>query len=96
MATVSTNELRAIANKIFDHLDSLGRTEVDVPYDFYWAIPRALRYGTYEPPREFTVGQLSDDLKELRKILDGSSESFSYALVWLGTALQAIGEEVVI
>lgn len=35
--------------------------------DYYWSIPNEKLYSIYEEPTGFTVGQLSDDLQEVRK-----------------------------
>lgn len=92
---IDLSELRQIADRLFDHLKQNGHLTVTVEHDYYWDVPKSSRYDAYHPPSDHTLGQLSDDLSELRKITNGNSEPLSYALVWLGSMLRAVGEELV-
>jgi len=93
--TVSITELRQIANRLFDHLETRDTSEIALKDDYYWSIPRAERNDPSKEPVEFTLGQLSDDLTELRKISGHSAEPIAYALVWLSSVLREVGETVV-
>lgn len=92
---VNVAELRAVADRLFAHLLESGRDVVSVPHDYYWSIPKETRYDPYSQPSELTLGQLSDDLAELKRIENGEAEPLSYALVWLAAVIRAIGEEAV-
>ena len=92
---VSVEELRAISERIFQHLQAQGVNEIEIPVDYYWDVPRALRYDPYHPPAKLDLGQLSDDWAELTKLAGSEGRPVGYALVWLGAVLRAAGEEVV-
>lgn len=92
---ITISELRAAAAILFDHLEHTGRTRVTIPHDYYWDIPSELIYDPAAEPGEFTLGQLSDDINEMRKIVDGEKDPLGYALVWLGALLRAVGEQTV-
>lgn len=92
---IKISELRAAANNLFDHLERSGHAELDVDSDFYWSIPDEKLYTVYEEPSGFTVGQLSDDWKELQQIASGQRPPITYALVWLSSVLRFVGTKIV-
>ena len=92
---LTTTELRRAADLLLAHLGKSGHGTIDINQDYYWSIPPAERYDPYNEPRQFGMGQLSDDVSEVRGILDGSKPPVGYALVWLGAVLRAVGEKVV-
>lgn len=92
MTRITIGQLKAISDLLLSHLEKNGVNEVDVAADFYWDIPASKRYDQYKEPKEHTVGQLSDDISELRRILDGGAPPVGYGLVWLSTVLRRIGE----
>jgi hypothetical protein len=49
----------------------------------------------YEEPSELTVGQLSEDWKELQQISSGQKLPIAYALVWLSSVLRFVGSKIV-
>ena len=91
---VSVSELRNMSERLFDHLESGGNSQLEIPQDYYWYVPTKERYQPYVEPKGLTLGQLSDDWAELQKIIRGESEPIDYALVWLSTILRVIGEKV--
>jgi hypothetical protein len=94
---IQLSDLRRVANALFDYLEQTGRTEIEVTEDFYWSIPEKHLYSVYTAPLEsdLTMGQLSDDWKELTKIAVGKSPPLAYALVWLSSLLRFIGTKLV-
>lgn len=36
---IDVSDLRTVATRLFDHLDSLGERTVDLDQDYYWVIP---------------------------------------------------------
>jgi hypothetical protein len=91
---VSVAEVRQVANRLFDHLEQSGYRVMAIPHDFYWQIPRDKRYDPYSQPADLTLGQISFDIAELRRVLSGDAEPVAYHFVWLASILQALGEEV--
>lgn len=92
MTAITTSELRAAANLLLSHLEEHGLTDVEVDADFYWDVPQAARYDQYDEPKEHNVGQLSDDIQELKRLVKGDAPPIGYGLVWLGAVLRRIGE----
>jgi hypothetical protein len=92
---VSISELREHFEKLAQHAQDCGVDEVEIDEDFYWSIPPERRYLPYEEPGEPTMGQLSDDLTELRAIASGEKEPVNYGFVWLSAILRRIGEKLV-
>lgn len=93
---VTIAELRIVANRLFDNLDKAGRQAITIPHDYYWSVPQDERYDPYKQPSELTLGQLSDDIRELRRIATGEAQPLAYAFVWFSSIARALGEEVVI
>ncbi len=86
-------DLRRISEKLFAHFERLGLDSFDVPSaDYYWHIPKKQVYNPYEEPSDFTLGQLTDDWDELKRVLESEIEPFGYDLVRLSAILRAIGE----
>lgn len=92
---VKVSELRQAANTLFDHLEQSGHSEVDVEHDYYWSIPDKDLYLPYERPSELTLGQLSSDLEEIKRINAHEKPPVGYALVWLATLLRFVGAKIV-
>jgi hypothetical protein len=91
---VNIDRLRAVANALLSHLENQGVRSVTISEDYYWDVPAAVRYDRYEEPREHTVGQLSDDMAELTRMLNGERPMVASGLVWLAAVLRRLGESV--
>ncbi|MFO0961200.1 MAG: hypothetical protein U0800_27785 [Isosphaeraceae bacterium] len=91
---ISTEELIKATEALLVHLRAGGREALEIPHDFYWFVPTDQRYDAYKEPAGLTVGQLSDDWAELRKLAIGEAEPVNYAFVWLASILRALGETV--
>lgn len=92
---VSTEELRQIANMLFEHLERNGHSTIKIPHDNYWEVLDAARYNPNAQPCELGVGSLDDDIERLREILQGKTEPLAFGFVWLSPILQAIGKQFV-
>jgi hypothetical protein len=91
---IPLKDLRQVMDRLMTHLEREGPV-IELPHEFYWNIPSAVRYDSYNEPKTFTVGQLSDDWAELQRIGSGQVDPLGYGLVWLGSLLMAVGETVV-
>lgn len=89
---LKVSELRAVAESLFTYLEDTERGEVEIPEDYYWTISQEEVYDPSKDPKDLTIGQLSDDWRELSAILNGKSPPIGYALVWLSAILRNIGE----
>jgi len=92
MTRLTTEQLKRAADLLLSHLESSGVTEVEIAEDFYWDVPAAKRYDQYDEPKEHTVGQLSDDMMEVKRMVDGDAPPVGYGLVWLAAILRRVGE----
>ena len=92
MTHVTVQQLRAAAQTLFCHLENNGVSSVTLLEDYYWDVPAANRYDRYQEPTQHTIGQLSDDLAELQRMVDGTRPIIGYGLVWLAAVLRRVGE----
>ncbi len=89
---VNVSDLKCAANLLFQHLEATGHTQLSFNIDYYWSIPTEHVYNVYEEPHDLTIGQISDDLSELMRIVEGDSEPNVYALAWLASILRAAAD----
>ena len=92
---VNIGKLKTVAEILFRHLEENEVKVVTIPHDYYWQVPKEVRYDPYNQPKDLTLGQLSDDMTELERIVDKDTEPISFAFVWLANVLQSIGENTV-
>jgi hypothetical protein len=90
---VDLDELEALSQTLLRHLRTVAGNRVVLAKDFYWNVPESDRYDVYQEPTSFTIGQLSDSWAKLRAL--DETNTVTFALVWLGDILRAIGEDVV-
>jgi hypothetical protein len=93
MPRIQIAELKRITNQLLDHIEKSEVESVEISADYYWHVPKDERYDHYKKPAELSIGQLSDDWMELKKILDGENKPIAFALVWLSNILRYVGEE---
>jgi hypothetical protein len=65
------------------------------PVDYYWSIDRDELYDPYSTPAKLTLGQLTDDLEEIRKIAGRETEPVSQDFVKISAVLAMIGYKTV-
>jgi hypothetical protein len=63
------------------------------PVDYYWSIDRDELYDPYSTPAKLTLGQLTDDLEEVRKIACRETEPVSQDFVKISAVLAMIGHK---
>ncbi len=92
---IKASDLRRILEIILTYEEEIGNTEFEIDVDYYWHIPKEIRYDPYsEPePADLTLGQLTFDWEELERLQADESRAIGYCLAWLGQILIAIGEE---
>ncbi len=93
--SVPIETLRTAATILLDHLQAIEGPEARLDRDYFWAISPEQSYNVYNDPHDFTVGQLSECLSNLEAIVTDRSRATSFALVWLGELVKAIGQSVV-
>src|SRR5205085_3362148 len=87
---INIHDLKRVSDQLFSHLEEIGHNSVEITEDYYWNIPKEHRYDPMQEPKEFDLGQLTEDWSELQQILNRTSEPISYALVWLSSLLRNI------
>lgn len=92
---VNVAELQTALNAVLSHIVESGHETVQLDGDYYWFVPEASRHNPYQEPSSLTLGQLTDDWAEIKKILDGSADPLAYSLVWLSSILREVGEKII-
>lgn len=92
---INLEELQLIFDKILIHLKKNGIKEFDPKKDMYWYIPKEVCYNPYKTPakKDLSIGQVSDDISELKNIINGKNEPTLYHLIWLASVLRALGDQ---
>ena len=65
------------------------------PIDYYWSIDGDELYNPYNEPTHLTLGQLTDDLQEIKKLANCKAEPVSQDLVKVSSILAALGHKTV-
>lgn len=92
---IEINDLRQVANRIFDHIQKdLKIDKVRIEQDYYWDIPKDKLYDPTKDPSDLVLGQLYDDWDFLSSILADKEQAVSLMLIHLAPLLRYIGEEV--
>jgi len=86
--------LRRASELLLDHLESVEGDAIMLEKDYYWAIAQEQLYDAYNEPSTFTVGQLSECLENLERVVEDPSRSTFFALVWLADLLRSAGQTV--
>ncbi len=89
---VNIDELQEITNLLLAKLKSSKGNEIELKSDFYWDIPMNEAYSPYDEPKNLSLGQLSDDLNEVRRVLN-SDDAIPYDLKRLAELMKAISVE---
>lgn len=88
---IDLSELRQAIDHVLDHLKEENGGTVAIRADYFWSVPASDIYDINSPP-ELTIGQLSESWDNLREERSEVSEhTISFASVWLGDIMKAIG-----
>jgi len=85
-------KLEEITQQLFSKLKENKGKEIDLKNDYYWFINGDELFNVYEDPQNISIGQLSDDLKELMRT-NFSEEAIPYDIIRLASILKAIVTE---
>ncbi len=90
---VNIEELEKVISLLLSNLrESIGN-EVELNNDYYWAISEEKLYNPYENPIDLTLGQLSDDLKEIQRLYKSDDDAVPYDLERVASILKALAIE---
>jgi hypothetical protein len=92
---IKVSELARVTTLLYEHLEEKIGESFTLSVDYYWNIPSPEVYDLDKEPTALTIGQVSDDWGELKKLLEPDGDELSYHLVWLAAVLRAIGEQEV-
>lgn len=71
----SIPELRTALDRVLSSIESTHGTVITVPHDHYWHLPVGAAFNMTQEPQSLTVGQVSDDIPEVRNLLNGGDET---------------------
>ena len=86
---VQISELRNWANKIFDAVERRGISRIDLPARFYWTLD-SVEIWDGTPPTA-TVGDLADDLQDIRNDLETAEDDAERSIIVWHTLDHFIG-----
>lgn len=90
---VNIEELSKIIAILLLNLRNSKGNEVELKNDYYWDISSEQIYNPYDDPNDISLGQLSDDLNEVYRLLSSSNEAIPYDLKRIAEILKAISIE---
>lgn len=62
--------LEALARQLLDHVREVEGESVALDVDYFWSIPFDVRFDPSTRPTDLTIGQLSENLDNLRQMQD--------------------------
>lgn len=89
---ISVDEIQKITLLLLSRLKESRGDEIEVANDYYWDISDEELYNPYEEPKNITLGQLSDDIEEIQRLVN-SDDAIMYDLKRLAVVLKAISVE---
>ena len=90
--TVSIEEVQKVLNSIMDSIKERGVLKIEISEDYYWDIVKNDLYKIENQPKKMTLGSLSDDIEEVRKINNGDYDPVAYNLHKVNAILRYISE----
>ncbi|MCR9053527.1 MAG: hypothetical protein ACE362_02300 [Phaeodactylibacter xiamenensis] len=93
---IDINEVeKALQNLLAELRKQKGDVIEMEPVDYYWSIDRDELYNPYNDPTHLTLGQLTDDLEEIKKLADSGAAPVAQDLVKISSVLAALGHKTV-
>lgn len=89
---VNIFEIEKVISILLEKLRRTKGNEIELKNDFYWDIATDELYNPYKEPKNITLGQLSDDLEELKR-LNSTDGEISYDLKRVSSILTALSIE---
>ena len=89
---INIDELQKVTIFLLSKLKENSGEEIEISNDYYWSILDDELYNPYEKPTDLTLGQLSDDLEEIKRLIN-SDDAIMYDLKRLAVIFKAISIE---
>lgn len=83
-------KLRHVLDILLTQIEEKNKDALELSVDFYWDISSEEIYDPYKTPRDFSLGQLSDDWHVIAKLHENSSNLVVYDLKRISEILKAI------
>jgi hypothetical protein len=90
---INIDELQLILSQLLSRLKEIKGTHIELNNDFYWDIPSEELYNPYQEPKELTLGKLSDDWQEIKRLTDNQLDAIPYDLKRISNILKALSIE---
>jgi hypothetical protein len=90
---INIDELQLILSQLLSRLKEIKGTDIELNNDFYWDIPSEELYNPYQEPKELTLGKLSDDWQEIKRLTDNQLDAIPYDLKRISNILKALSIE---
>lgn len=92
---ISIQELRQFASTLLDTLEEKQGASVEIDQDYFWSIVRTERTRLAIEPTSLTIGQISECIEHLSRMLTEPDTRLTFGLVWLAEILRTIGDQFV-
>jgi len=94
--TITIEELEIAFSKTLGLLKRKGIKSFDPMKESYWYIPKESCYDPYKVPNsdDLTLGQLTDDILNLKDVAENKKQPMLYDLIWLSVVLRALGDQL--
>ena len=89
---INVDEIQKITSLLLSRLKESRGNEIEITNDYYWDISDEELYNPYEEPKNITLGQLSDDIEEIQRLIN-SDDAIMYDLKRLAGIFKAISIE---
>jgi len=89
---IELKELRQVISDLLNNLEYKRGSKIILDNDFYWCIDQEQLFDTYETPKKFSIGQLSDDWTTLKSSAK-SKNLIPYDLQRISIILKALSVE---
>ena len=90
---INIDEIQKITSLLLSKLREQKGNEVELENDFYWDISSDELYKPYDDPKNISLGQLSDELKEIQRLSQSSDEAIPYDLKRIAEIIKALSIE---
>lgn len=90
---INIDEIQKITSLLLTKLKEQKGNEFELENDFYWDISSDELYKPYNDPKNISMGQLSDDLIEVQRLSQSSSEAIPYDLKRISEIIKALSIE---
>jgi len=90
---LNLDDLQGVISLLLSNIKDEKGVEIELKNDFYWDISAKELYNPYEEPKDITLGQLSDDIQEVKKLSQSGENAIPYDLKRVAEILKAISIE---